>query len=207
MAAHESLYPLIVPEVLGCPTPTIDSAINRAAADFCRRSGVWRADLDPVVLVADQWRYTLTLPADAVLVSIDAARAGLRLLGPVSDPHGVLPWGQEPGEPTRYALSADESAILVHPAPVAAGSLSVSVVLAPTLGAATLPDLLVNRYYEGVAEGAKAILRRMPGQPWTDVNAAQLAALTARQKADEARVEREWGAARSLSVTPRAFGG
>ena len=73
MASIETLHPLVAPEVLGCPSITIDSAILRAAIEFCEKSTAWRELLDPITVVDGTAEYALTIPADARLVALDAS--------------------------------------------------------------------------------------------------------------------------------------
>ncbi len=76
MASHADFYPLILPAVLGCPYPTVDFAINRAAIELCQAGRVWEEAIDPVVLVAGVSTYDVSLPTDSVLVCIRSAQMG-----------------------------------------------------------------------------------------------------------------------------------
>ena len=67
MATHDALYPLILPDVPQCAFPTVDTAINRAAQEFCRDSLCW-ADTQTVSLLPNVREYAITVPDDADLV-------------------------------------------------------------------------------------------------------------------------------------------
>ena len=152
---------------------------------------------------------SLTLPAGARLVVIREREAKLngKALTPIQNPAAMSV--TRTGFPSHYAQRGLDSVIL-YPTPVsvAPASLEIYAVLAPKITATTLPDILADRYYEAISEGAKAIVKRMPNQPWSDpARAADHYALF-KTKIAEARIDFEYGlVAGSLTVKPRPFGG
>lgn len=209
MAALDNLYPLIVAEVMGCPSITIDSAILRAAVEFCEKSTAWRELLNPITLQDGVAEYPLPIPSDARLVVIREREVRLngQVLTPVMNPALLSPTAT--GVPTHYAQRGHDVLIL-YPIPSSADGMTLTVfaVLAPKLSASTLPDILADRYYEAISEGAKAILKRMPNQPWSDPARAADHYRLFQTKTAEARIEFEHGlVAGSLTVKPRPFGG
>lgn len=208
MAKHEDLYPLILVEAPGCPLPLVQHALNRAAIDFCRLSLAWQEELDAIALRPGVWRYDLDAPAQAQIVVLQSVKLGTRDLVGVADARNATNWGVASGEPVRYGLLPGWNEIAVDPAPAEAASLTLTAALAPNLTATSLPDLLVDRHFEAISEGAKAVLKRMPNQAWSDPATAQLHAAVAAKGAHDARVANEYGrVVGSLSVTPRRFGG
>lgn len=207
MPKHDALYPLILAEVPGCPLMTVKTALNRAAADFCTGSLAWQEDLDPIFVAAGIAEYDLDVPAGSQLVVIREGEVKLngRKLLPIKAPAAIDP--AVTGLPSHYA-QRDYGALLLYPKPTeAAGSLTVRAVLKPTLTATTLPDILIDRYYEAVTEGAKAFLKRMPNQPWTDPPGAATAYALHSRRTAEARVSAEMGlVAGSMQMKPRAYG-
>ena len=205
----DALYPLIVPEVMGCPSITIDSAIIRAAAEFCEKSTAWREQLPDITLVDGTAEYTLTLPAGSRLVVIREREAKLngKPLSSVQNAAQISP--EYVGIPSHYAQRGFNSVILSPtPANATGQVLSIYAALAPTLTATSLPAVLIDRYYEAISDGAKAILKRMPNQPWSDAARAADHYQLFKQKTAEARIQQEHGlVAGNLSVRPRAFGG
>lgn len=111
------------------------------------------------------------------------------------------------GEPAIYAVLG--STLYVTPTPNEAGKVATLLcAFAPRFTASVLPDVLVGRYAEAVASGALAILKRMPGNAWTDPQGAVTAYQLFQLRKAEARIEYESGrVAGSLRVTPRRFGG
>ena len=206
MAKHEVLYPLVQGEMPGCPSPLLRSAFNRAAAELCQRGLVWQETLDAFWLQPGEWRYALELPAGSRVVVVRSVKKGATELWPVNDGRGRYPWGQHSGEPLRYALLGGWREIGVDPVPVASEAVTLTVALAPAIEAATLPDGLVERYGETLAEGVKAQLKRMNGQTWTDLAGAELSRHLFAVQVDAARVEQAYGyTCGTLRVTPRCF--
>ena len=209
MASIETLHPMIAPEVMGCPSIVIDNAVLRAAVEFCEKSTAWRVLLDPIPLVDGTAEYALPLPADSRLVVIreKEVKLGGHALMPVSDP-AILSQTRT-GVPSHY-YQRTHGAVVLYPTPASADGLALTIfaVLAPKLSATTLPDILTDRYYEAISEGAKGILKRMPNQPWSDPARAADHYRLFQVKTAEARIEFEHGlVAGSMTITPRSFGG
>ena len=59
MATTDDFLPGILPDVPGCPLPTVRFHVHRAVMEFCRESGIWHEDLTPIDLVNDQRDYIL----------------------------------------------------------------------------------------------------------------------------------------------------
>lgn len=209
MAALSALHPLVAPEVMGCPSIVIESAVLRAAIEFCEKSTAWRELLDPITLQDGVAEYVLPLPAGSRLVVIREREARLngQILTPIMNPALMSPTAT--GVPSHYAQRGHDSVIL-HPTPSSADGMTLTIfaVLAPKLSATTLPDILTDRYYEAISEGAKAILKRAPNQPWADPARAADHYRLFQVKTAEARIEFEHGlVAGSMTVKPRPFGG
>ena len=48
MATTDDFLPGILPDVPGCPLPTVRFHVHRAVMEFCRESGIWYEDLTPI---------------------------------------------------------------------------------------------------------------------------------------------------------------
>lgn len=211
MALHEAFYPLILPAVAQCPLMTVDLAINRVAHEFCRDSRAWEVDLDPIVLSDGMDRYDLFLPTGAVLVCVQRLSLDNRDLQPMQSLRSL---GSVPlsGTPYHFAHTTDygQHQVVLHPVPddSVAGSMVVpTCTLAPTFNATTLPDALVYRYADAIAEGTKAHLKAMSGTAWFDPAGAQAAIQLFMQRKAEGRIHTETGfVAGSVRTTARAFG-
>ena len=70
MRTWDAFFADVLPDVLGCPEPTAERHILRAARRFCAETGAWRVDLDPTTTRADTTVYDLELPSGAEAVKI-----------------------------------------------------------------------------------------------------------------------------------------
>lgn len=208
MATQSDFYPLILPAVPGCPYPTVDLAINRAAIELCEQGRVWEEVLTPAALVADAESYTLALPASSVLVCVRNVRLDGRALTPVTSWIEFNGRTAQPAMPTHYAIH--DSEIVLYPAPSAEAAgrqVTISATLKPTFNAASLPNVLLAEHMGTVAEGAKAFLKQMTGTAWFDPSGFALANQQFKEGVSRARIHVEHGfASGSLSVKPRRYG-
>lgn len=203
MAKPADFYPLILPTVLGAPYPTVDLAINRAAAELCESARVWEEFLDPITLRPGVAAYPLDLPAGSILV---CARS-IELDGvPLALSQTIPRTAATQGMPVLAYIRAGE--LMVSPAPdTPGGVLTVFVTLRPSITATQLPDVLLDRHMVTVAEGAKAFLKEMTGAAWFDPAGYSLARQTFLYNVSRARIAVEHGfVGGSLAVAPRAFG-
>ena len=63
-----SFYPLILPEVGGCPEPVVDAQLLRAAVDFCDTTQLWVTSLTAINAVSGTGEYALTSPVSETVV-------------------------------------------------------------------------------------------------------------------------------------------
>lgn len=205
MASQADFYPLILPAVAGCPEPTVDLAVTRAAVEFCEQSRVWEVALDSITLSAEDDTYPLPLPDDALLVCVRNVRLDGRSLQPVTDWQTFIGRTAQPGLPTHFAVRGND--LLLYPAPVQSGTVTLSATLKPTFNAATLPDVLLTDHMPSIAEGAKAFLKEMTGTAWFDPAGFALASKRFSDAISKARIDVEHGfAAGSLTIAPRRYG-
>ena len=66
-------FPDVLPSVLGCPEPTVERHLLRAAQDFFKRTKAWVVTMDPITTIADQDTYDLNRPLQTELVKVTAA--------------------------------------------------------------------------------------------------------------------------------------
>lgn len=180
-AQLSSFYPLIAPEVPGCPLILMREQILNAAIDFCERSQVWIAVQAPISVTANLADYTFTAPAGAVVHSIRSATFDGQPIDPltrewcdvylpgwrpgVSPVVTGIPVGITQMDPTGYRLVYT---------PVANGTLIIEVSYKPDRNPAvtTLPDILFDEYKETVCCGALARLLIMADVPWRNPETA-----------------------------------
>lgn len=170
MAALADFERFVVPLIEGAPTPAVEDAIVDAAIEFCTRTRVLRAFLDPVTLVPGATEYELDPPeADTQIVDVVAAWLPER---PVTSatraeleekfPDGWA-WRQvgSTAEVQHFYCRLPGVVRLVPAVTVKAPrALRLEVAYAPTRNARELHDVLLNRYAEKLANGALARLHQ-----------------------------------------------
>jgi len=173
MKALSQFYPFVEPEVMGCPYPVIDHQLRLAMREFCDETRVWKEWLDPVTLDGTTSRFDYDLTQSQELVRVLRASIDGEELDIVDGGSTPADWNEDvPSDITRDTLvHFDTAEYLILPKPTAGGVLLVQMAFRPSLAATQVGDILYTRYAEKVAEGCKARLMAMLGQPWA--NAAQ----------------------------------
>ena len=200
-----AFYPLIATEVIGCPIPVIESVVRLTATEFCRESLSW-VEPTTVSLVAGTSGYGLTLPTDAMLLTVrDASISGL-LLRPAT--HEQLVGMGESQEPWFFNLASDRTQVTFAPTPSKTGvSVILRAIYTPTPTAQTLPDFLWTHYAEAIASGAKSKLMLMPEVAWNSPSYAAYHRTVFDAAIGQARIYEAHGRVPgSLRVKPVQFG-
>jgi hypothetical protein len=182
MATLDSFYPYILPDVQGCPEPTIDVAIRSAAIEFCEKSLAFQRDLDPVTVVKNIIDYDLEPPDQQLVVRI------MRMWFKGTELHPVAPdfvskpeiynslfsGADKSASDPRHYIQKDERTFTLYPIPpdTVANALTMRVALKPSRSATTIEDDLFEEYAEVIAHGAKFRLLSMASKPWTNGPAA-----------------------------------
>lgn len=162
------IHPLILPDVPGCPTPTVDTALAAAAAEFCGRSHVWREELDPDVVVANVPDYTVspsfanTVTESVLWVNLDEKpleHIDARYL----DKSRLL----DTGTPKAFWMINDTD-IRLFPIPDSRGTLTAAIAIKPTRVATGVEDWIYESYIDTIVSGAIWRLARTPGKAWSN---------------------------------------
>lgn len=204
------LYPFVLPEVVGCPQPTMDQAILLSAIDFCRDSLVWAEFLDPIPLLDGVSHYELDAPSGAFLHTVESVDVGSAQVIPKSMPELkiALPnWRMATGNvPSFYNM--DEMVLRVFPTPVNADQpMLVKAIFTPSITSTTLPDFLVNRYVDVISAGAKSRLMSIPMVAWSNPQMALYYKTTFENGVTNARILKAHGNVPStVKVKYRPFG-
>ena len=169
----------ILPQCRQCPKPVAQRAIARAARTLCRRTGIWRKELDPLDVAADQSTFYLVslLPEHATI---------LRLL--------TVEISDVVQDVSAYRLEDGDTLVFedgYEPAAAATAGLVVTVRLLPDLVQDVLPQDLVIRWRDAIVELALADLFAMGGTPWGDAALLALHDAEATRQIGEARGETE----------------
>lgn len=185
MAALTDFYPYVLPEVPGCPEPTVDIALRSALIEFCEKTLVIQRDLDPVTVVKGITDYDIDPPASQLVSRLMRVWYKDVELAPTApdnvhnaEVYNTLFTGadKERSDP-RMFIQKDERTFSIYPIPkdTVANGLTIRAALKPTRNAETVEDVLFEDYAETVAHGAKYRLLSMASKPWTNGPAASLA--------------------------------
>lgn len=157
-------HALVMPWVIGCPIPTVDAALVRAARKFCEGTRAWTEKTEATATGATDL-FDFDMPTSSEIVRVVAAKVGeLDYDDKVFD---RLPstWPEEEAPAGIYM--APEGQFVVSPMPIPGTNLILEVAFKPKLSAQSAGDVLFDSYGEDIAAGALSELLKMP-QPWAN---------------------------------------
>lgn len=196
MAALSDFNQLVKIFLPGCPEPTIEFAVRRAARRFCSLSWFARRSIE-VTLVEGQAVYSLSPSStDEEVVGVHAVEYNEQPLDPTK-PELVETVS---GTPKCWYFEPARS-LTLNPYPdanVAGDTINVRIAVQPTLTTDVISDNTVREYQQCIADGAIAWLLAVPKQPWSDGNMAQamerkFLAQVMRAKESSLRGHMPWG--------------
>lgn len=168
MRTWDVFFPDVLPEVLGCPEPTVERALLRASQDWCTRTRCWRADLDAITLRDGTADYDLAYPTQAEGVQIIGATIGGFDIG-LEVVDGTTTADRRAGSRgSKRVLTNDMRIVTVMPTPAATGSLVITAVLKPSDTATGVPNELADRFKDQIATGALVRLLKLNKTEWTN---------------------------------------
>lgn len=182
MKSFDAFYPYILPDVIGCPEPTVDTAISNTLIDFCEKSLILQVDHDPITIVKGVQDYELEPPRDHLITKVMRVYYKDQELAPISVDdvrYGQFfnknyQGAQAQEGPPRFYAQKDARTISIFPFPKETEKLSLTlrVALKPTRSATQCDDILFEDYAEIIGHGAVTRLALSPGKPYTNVNLA-----------------------------------
>lgn len=178
--SYEALLPEIIPMVPGCPDTLIENSIRAAVIEFCEKSGVYQAELDPVTTVANIYEYDLEAPSGTSVHKIMWAVHDGKDIEPISTnllEQRLPKWRDKSSAGTpRYYVKQTQSTFWLVPTPgvTAASSTVLRVQLKPTHTSTACNDDVMSDYREAIVNGALFRLLRLPSKDWTDYTGAQI---------------------------------
>lgn len=168
MRTWDYFFPDVLPEVLGCPEPTVERHIQRAAIRFCDKSRCWSEDLDRITTRAGKAVYDISFPDGAegvqiVGATIDGLDIGVELEQGTSMGHRRV------GNSGRRRVVSLDGLVTVTlmPTPGSDGQdLRLRCTLRPTEDATGLPDRIATKFRTAISDGALATLLAMNKGAW-----------------------------------------
>lgn len=191
--------PYVLPYVIGCPDPTAEQHIKLAAIDFCRRTLCHRVTLEPEPSNGVTHEIELYPEKGTQIIKIKAVSVGGREFALV-DPVKGLSLARS-GYPSDFVFTQDNLTLQVHPLQAVSTPVVADVALAPSITAMGFSDTLAAAHLQDIAQGAIASIKRIPGQPFSDLNGSTLhqGLFEARIKTVAAKAARGFAAARISS--------
>lgn len=167
-------FPDVLPDVLGCPEPTVERHLARAARDFCTRTLAWRVDLDAITTIASTPGYDLPLPSQSEAFKIIGATLNGLDIG-LEVANGTSAADRQRGNSGgSRVLTFDLKTITVMPTPAAGQTLIVTALLRPTITAQGVPDFLGDQHGQIIADGALSTLLTLNKADWANVGLAAI---------------------------------
>lgn len=178
--SYESLLPEIIPMVPSCPDTLIEQNIRAAAIEFCEKTGIYQAELDPITTVGGIYEYDLEPPSQTAVHKIMWATYDGNDLESISTKlleQRKPDWRNADyyGTP-EYFLKQGQSTFWLVPVPSATmvSSTIIRVQLKPTHRSTACDETVMEDYRDSIINGAIFRLLRIPGREWTDIASAQI---------------------------------
>lgn len=194
-----------------CPTITLTRAFGRAYRDWARQTQYLRVAIAGAT-VANTQQYDLGSDPYVEIVAVYAVQGTYTPAGgspqnwalPPSD-SGTWDSNAQPNTPQTYCY-VPQAQIALYPIPDQVYDLLVTAVVQPKEDAAQVPETGLVKYRDGIEAGALAYLLEIPGQAWTNPQAAliQRARFQSSINNGKAEVQRAFNTG-SVRARPRAF--
>ena len=172
--------PRIRQEVRSCPELVLKDTVKATVNEFCRRTGAWKVDHDPITVTQGIPEYELDIIDDALVhdvLSIEVDDVPLEPMTQVDLDNKYPGWRDLEGDVITYFLLSDRATVrLVYtPDRTITQGLVLTVTLRPKRTATVVDEIIYEEYLEAIVDGAKSKLLMMAGKPWTDLPAATVA--------------------------------
>lgn len=184
MKTFNDFYPDVVTEVPGCPAEMVDLALRNTIIEFCEKSTIHQATLDPLTLLEGIGEYDLDAPDGYRVHRVMQAWFKGQPLTPVGGDMVAHPESYAdfiggytaPKAPPREYTQRDASTLTFLPIPDQryVNAVTIRVALVPLRNFTQVEDFLYEEWCEPIAAGAKARLMLNPGKPYTNVEAASV---------------------------------
>ena len=158
-------YAAVMPYVVGAPAPLVDQALRTTTRAFMRRARCWVVWLDPVRSAGRNGvEYEFEIPEGAEVLGIEKATHG-------GQPLKVISFRAMPADPARHGdkqhgiglVTSDLQTYRLVADSVGRAEVQAQVVLIPSITSTGIPDDLANRFFDALADGARAELMLVPG--------------------------------------------
>lgn len=166
MRTWDQFYADVLPEAIGCPIPTVERSLLRAAQEFCASTGIWWQDLDAVTTsVGAQY---FILPTGGRIVKIVGVTLNGQDIG-IDTPNGTSAADRQRGTAGASRLqTVDLDSFTIQPTPADGLPVIVTAWLKPSDAAEGVPNHVGDNYAEALGAGALARILAMAGKEWSN---------------------------------------
>lgn len=178
--SYEDFFPDVIPFAPDCPDSLIERNIRAAVIEFCEKTGIYQAELEPLTTVANIYEYDLESPSGTVvhklMTTVHQGNA-LEPLSPELLDQRIPKWRDVSSSGTpEYVVKQGQALVWLVPTPSATvvSSTIIRAQLKPTATSAGCDSDIMAEYRDTLINGAVFRLLRTPGQPWTDFTGAQI---------------------------------
>ena len=174
MISVDTLFPYVLPFVTGCSEPLARQAIVQTAIEFCDKTAVMAETLDAFPTSKGIAEYDVDVPNTQMRVSriISAKVDNVIVAGVHTTDAAKLT--KTDGKPMGFYTTRTGSVLQVnlYPVPDDKYTIQLTVAYAPTFGATSIEDDLVNYWGEAISCGAVARIAETPNMPFSNPDLA-----------------------------------
>jgi hypothetical protein len=167
----------VMPAIAGAEVGFVQRHILYGAIDFCKMSLAWNEDAAPINIVVDTAAYNLVSPiTNTEIVEVMELYVDSEIVTPstwreITDNYADAK--TLTGSAIHYVQNyAEKLTLFKIPNAAITGGLTYKVAIKPTRIATVINDSIGSRYYDAIADAAKARLFEIPSKPWSDGQAS-----------------------------------
>lgn len=207
MTLLNQFLPRLLVYVPACSDPLAMQALLDSAIEFCEKTGVISARLDPIYLVPSATEYELESPLTSTEVFlVTKAQIDGQDVTPIMAEQVTLDAPRVARPDKLYVtLNTDcTSTVTINALPDQQYQLTMEVFLRPSRSATSVPDVLLTHWVEAIISGALMKLYMVPGQPFSSPDLAQYYESRTARLTHNARITASYGGVRGgMSVKQR----
>ena len=206
----DEFLPYVMPDLPGCPLPTLVNELGTVLDEFCRATLCWTEILDPVIMRAGVDVYDFGA-SGAVVHAVNSMHSNGNEMH-VTDRKRLF--RETPDWLTRTSTAPDKFIRLstqefqVVPKPQVDGAVVlVDAILIPRLPLTSLPDAVMRDHREAIVSGLKYRLMAQANKSWSDpVTASFQKTLHDTKVTDAVNLRMRGYTTGDVYVQPRRFG-
>lgn len=181
----DTLLPLTLPDLPGCPLITVRTALIASAAEFCQRTQIWRQEVGPIQVQKGRAEYGIGAPA--LVEAVVWAKCDGEHLRALDGRHVNPEHWDRVGKPTGF-WRVNDTRIRLFPNPDQAYELYLYIALKPARDEIEIPEWLYETWAEAIASGAVWRLARIPMKEWSNPDVAHTHRMMFERAITDARI-------------------